>query len=279
MAISFSERFPIVTHGFARNISRSLGNCELLHLPRKQFNLETARRQHAAYVAALEALGVVVSVLPEDPVLPDSCFVEDPVVILDEIAVICRLGKASREPEVASIEQEAARIRPIRRIVSPGTLEGGDVLQIGKTLFVGLSSRTNREGLRQLEEIGSPFGYRVTGVKVAGCLHLKTGVTSPADGILLANPDWIDLSPFPKMEMLPVPAAEPWGANILAVNGTLLVAESSPRTADLLESKSLPVKRLDISELQKAEAGLTCLSVLYRTFASEPVLNQALRPA
>ena len=208
------------------------------------------------------------TVLPEDPALPDSCFVEDPVVVLEDLAVICRLGKASREPEVAGLEREVAKLRPVRRISAPGTLEGGDVLQIGRTLFVGLSSRTNLAGLRQLEEIVSPFGCRIVGIKVKGCLHLKTGVTAPAEGILLANPDWIDLSPFSKMEVLRVSARERGGANTLAVNGTVLAAGSSPRTADLLEARGLRVKRLDISELQKAEAGLTCLSVLYPTFAS-----------
>jgi dimethylargininase len=254
---------PYVTHGLVREISRSLGKCELRHVPRQQFNMEMARRQHAAYVAALEAAGVVVTVLAEEPELPDSAFVEDPVVILDEAAVICRLGAASRNREAESIEHEVARIRRVHRIVSPGTIEGGDVLRIGKTLYVGISGRTNREGIVQLEEIVRPYGYHAIGVSVEGCLHLKTGVTSPAEGLLIANADWIDLTPFGRFEILRVPSAEPWGANTLALNGLVLAAESSPRTADLLESKGLRVKRLGISELQKAEAGLTCLSVLY----------------
>jgi dimethylargininase len=252
-----------VTHGLVREISRSLGNCELLHVPRQPINIEMARQQHAAYVAALEAAGVVVTVLPEEPELPDSSFIEDPVIILDEAAVICRLGVASRAAEAESIEQEMARIRPVHRIVSPGTVEGGDVLRMGKTLYVGMSGRTNREGIGQLEEIVRRYGYHAIGVSVEGCLHLKTGVTSPAEGLVIANADWIDLSPFWRFEILRVPGAEPWGANTLAVNGLVLAAESSPRTADLLESKGLRVKRLGISELQKAEAGLTCLSVLY----------------
>jgi dimethylargininase len=254
---------PRVTHGLVREISRSLGKCELLHLPRQQFNMELARRQHAAYIAALEAAGVMVTVLPEEPGLPDSTFVEDPVIVLDEAAVICRLGAASRTREAESIEREIASIRPVHRIVSPGTIEGGDVLRMGKTLYVGISRRTNREGIAQLKEIVRRYGYHAIGVNVGGCLHLKTGVTSPAEGLLIANADWIDLSPFGRFEILRVPAAEPWGANTLAVNGLVLAAESSPRTADLLESKGLRVKRLGISELQKAEAGLTCLSVLY----------------
>lgn len=250
--------------GFTRQISRRLEACELLHLPRQKFNLDKARQQHAAYAAALETAGVVVTVLPEEPDLPDSCFVEDAVIMLDEVAVICRLGVASRQREAVILEREVAKIRPIRRIVSPGTVEGGDVLQMGRSLFMGISSRTNREGIRQLEEIVSPFGYRVIGVPVKGCLHLKTGVTSPSDGLLIANTEWIDVSGFSGMEIIRVPAEEPWGANTLMVNGTVFVAESAPLTAGLLESRGLKVRRLDISELQKAEAGLTCLSVLHR---------------
>jgi dimethylargininase len=254
---------PVFTHGFVREISRSLGRCELRHLPRQALNLVLAKQQHAAYIAALEAAGVMVTVLPEEAALPDSTFVEDPAVILDEIAVIGRLSLASRAPEAKSIEHAIAAIRPVHRIVSPGALEGGDVLRIGKTLYVGISGRTNTEGMRQFEEVVRRHGYQVIGVRVEGCLHLKTGVTSPAQGVLLANADWIDLAPLARFEILRVPASEPWGANTLAINGDVLVAESSPRTADLLASKGLRVKRLGISELQKAEAGLTCLSLLY----------------
>ena len=252
-----------ISHGIVRKISRSLASCELLHVQRQTFDIEKARRQHAAYVAALEAAGVAVSVLPEEPELPDSTFVEDPVIVLDEIAVLCRLGAASREPEADKIAEHIADIRAVHRITPPATIEGGDVLRIGKTLFVGISSRTNGEGIRQLEEIVSHFGYRVVGVKVNGCLHLKTAVTSPTEGLLVANTDWIDVTPFRQFEILNVPKSEPWGGNTLAVNGTVLVADSSPQTAALLESRGLQVKRLAISELQKAEAGLTCLSVLF----------------
>lgn len=252
-----------VTHGLVRTVSRSLANCALLHAPRQKFDIGLARQQHDAYVAALEQAGVSVTVLPEEPELPDSTFVEDPVIILDEAAILCRPGAPSREPEVDWIQPAVATLRPIHRIMSPGTLEGGDVLRIGRTLFVGLSSRTNQQGVRQLEEIVSPFGYRVIGVKVNKCLHLKTGATSPAEGVLMANTDWIDCSPFREFEILSVPAVEPWGANILAVNDSVLAAATAPRTADLLESRGLRVQRLDISELQKAEAGLTCLSVLF----------------
>jgi dimethylargininase len=260
-----STRF---THGLARQVSRSLGQCLLRHLPRSPVDAALAGRQHTAYVRALEQAGVRVTVLPEQPEMPDSTFIEDPLVILDEVAVVCRPGAPTREPEAQSVEAAVAPIRPVHRIAAPATIEGGDVLRLGKKLYVGRSSRTNLEGIRRLEEIVRPFGYEVITVRVEMCLHLKTGVTSPSDGVLILNADWIDPSPFRGFEILEVPAEEPWGANTVAVNGRVLVSESSPRTADLLESNGMRVQRLDISELQKAEAGLTCLSVL---FANPPV--------
>ena len=251
------------THGLVRSVSRSLGNCELVHQPRRPFDLELAIQQHAGYVAALDAAGVHVTILPEEPDFPDATFVEDTVLILDELAVICRLGTASRQLESEPMARVVACFRPVRRFAAPGTLEGGDVLQVGRTLFVGRSTRTNEDGIRQLEEIVKPLGYRVTPVTLDGCLHLQTGVACPAAGLLLVNPAWIDLTPFRGFEILPVPIAEPWGANTLAVNGKVLVAESAPETAELLQSRGLNVFRVDVSEFEKAEAGLTCLSVLF----------------
>jgi dimethylargininase len=263
---------PEFTHGFAREVSRSLEKCELLYVPRQGFDLPLARRQHAAYIATLEAAGIKVTVLPEEPDLPDSCFVEDPAIVLDEVAVICRPGAASRVAEVESIERALKTVRPVHRIASPGTLEGGDVLRMGKTLFIGMSSRTNLEGIRQCQEIIRPHGYEAVGVRVKGCLHLKSAVTSPAEGLLIANAEWIDLSPFSHFEILRVPESEPWAANTLAFNGSVLVTGSSPRTAELLESKGFLVRRLDISELQKAEAALTCLSLLFSMVGTTAVL-------
>jgi dimethylargininase len=234
-----------------------------VHLPRQALNLPRAGEQHQSYVAALRAAKVDVTILPEEPDMPDAVFVEDTVLMLDELAVLCRLGCASREPETKTIMPVISALRRVFHTVLPGTLEGGDVLRIEKTLFVGLSSRTNREGIRQLEEVVRSFGYRVVGVSVNGCLHLKTAITAPANDTLIANPAWIDLSPFRKFDLLTVPESEPWGANTLSVNGQVFVAKSAPRSAEMLESKGLSVHSLDISELQKAEAGLTCLSVLW----------------
>lgn len=254
---------PMITEGLAREISRSLPDCALEHLPREKFDLDLARRQHSQYVGALEQAGVRMRVLPELPDLPDATFVEDAAIVLEEVAVVCRLGTVSREREAEAMAPVVAELRPVRRIISPATLEGGDVLRIGRTLFVGHSSRSNAEGIRQLEAIVSPFDYQVRPVTVRGCLHLKTAVTAPAEGLLVVNPAWLDVAPFAGLEMVSVPVEEPWGANTLAVNGTVLVAHSAPETARCLRELGLPVLSLDVSELQKAEAGLTCLSVLF----------------
>lgn len=252
------------TDALARKVSRSLERCELLHLPRQPVDPDRAAEQHANYLAALESAGIRVTLLPEEPDLPDAAFVEDAVVVLDEVAVICRPAAASRQAEAERLAPVISKIRPTRKIVLPGTLEGGDVLRAGKTLFTAISTRTNREGVRQLAGIVSPFGYRVVAVAIEGCLHLKTAVTSPAEGRLVANPAWVDLTPFEGFEVFPVPPGEPWGANTLAVNGKIFVAASAPKTAELLESSGLVLQRVEITELQKAEAGLTCLSVLFR---------------
>ena len=254
---------PPATLAFVRKVSRSLAACELRHLPRQIIDLPRAVRQHGDYVRALAAAGVNVTVLPEEPALADSAFVEDPLLVLDEIAILGRSGAASREREAELIAPEIGRFRSLVRIEAPGTLEGGDVLRIGKTLFTGLSSRTNREGLEQLRRLTAPLGYEVSPVEVKGCLHLKTGATMPGPGLLLANPAWIELSPFRHLEILPVPADEPWGANTLPVNDRVLAAASAPQAAGLLRARGLKVQVVDVSELQKAEAGLTCLSVLF----------------
>jgi dimethylargininase len=260
--------FATFTHGFVRTISRSLAACELTHSPRQEFDLERAHRQHEAYVAALRAAAVAVTVLPEAPELPDAMFVEDVVLVLDELAILTRPGAASRRPEVALMAAAVAAVRRRFEILAPGTLEGGDVLRVGRTLFVGQSSRTNAEGIRQLAEIVAPFGYEVRPVGLRGCLHLKSAVTAPTPEVLVANPAWIEPAAFRGFDVIPVDPGEPRAANVLPVNGRVFVVASAPRTAEALSARGLDVHTLDVSELEKAEAGLTCSSVLFAQSSS-----------
>jgi dimethylargininase len=190
-------------------------------------------------------------------------FVEDPAIVLDELAVILPLGAASRRPEAESLEKALSHIRKIARVELPGTVEGGDILRVGRRLVVGVTGRTNSEGIRQLAGILAPYGYEVTGVSVTGCLHLKSAVTHVGRNTLLANRAWFDTDPFLDFTWIDVDPAEPHAANALAIGDTVIFPACFPRTRARLETAGFQVTSLDISELQKAESGLTCSSLIF----------------
>jgi dimethylargininase len=190
-------------------------------------------------------------------------FVEDPAIVLDELAVILPLGTASRRPEAASLAKALSTFRKLAYVTLPGTLEGGDVLRIGRKLFVGLTKRSNAEGLRQLASILSRRKYEVIAVPVTGGLHLKSAVTHIGGNALLANRAWFDAAPFAAYDWIDVDPAEPHAANALAFGGTIIFPASFPRTRARLEAQGFHVTPIDISELQKAESGLTCSSLLF----------------
>jgi dimethylargininase len=245
-----------------REVSPDINACELSFLDRQPIDVGRAREQHAAYRQCLGELGVRVLTLPAEPGLPDAVFVEDAAVVVDEVAVVTRMGAASRRREVETVAAALSPFRPLARIVEPGTLEGGDVLRVGRTLYVGLSGRTNRAGAEQLAEALAPYGYRVETVEARGCLHLKSGCSYVGRDTVLANRAWVDMGRIEGVEVIDVPAEEPWGANAVAVGGAVVVPASSPLTRALLEARGFDVRAVDVSELQKAEAGVTCMSVL-----------------
>ena len=247
-----------------REVSPSLGRCELTHLERAPIAIGPARAQHAGYEALLESLGCRLIRLPADPDLPDSVFVEDTAVVLDEVAVIARPGAASRRPETAAVAGALAPFRPLLRLEDPATLDGGDVLVLGRTLYVGLSSRTSAAAADQLGRLLSPYGYAVVPVSVAGCLHLKSAVTRAGEDLLLLNPAWVDPSAFPGRRTLEVDPAEPFAANVLAIGGQVVSPDSFPRTRRRLEAAGVRVRPVDMTELQKAEGAVTCCSLVFR---------------
>ena len=248
-----------------RSVSPSLNNCELGYLPRQAIDVPKAVRQHQAYEACLRDLGVRVISLAAEPGLPDSMFVEDPAVVVEEVAIMTRMGAESRRAESQTLADALSRFRPLRWMREPATLEGGDVLRVGSALFVGLSQRTNAEGIAQLAQELAPLGYSVKPVNVHGCLHLKSACCYAGDRTLLANRGWIDAAPLAEFRIVDVPPDEPHAANVLAVGGAVLVASAFPRTAKLLENLGYKPHVLDISELMKAEAGLTCSSLFLQT--------------
>lgn len=250
-----------------RQPAASIVSCELTYMERVPISHAGALSEHATYVAVLRAAGVNVVVLPPLEAFPDSVFTEDAAVVLDEIAVLTRPGALSRQPEPDHMAPVLARYRPLKALTAPGTLEGGDVLRIGKRIFVGVSTRTNPAGIAQLRALTAPYGYTVTPVPVSGALHLKTACTALDEHTLIANAEWVDPAPFTGLQILTVPRDEPWGANVLAVGEARLVNAACPRTFDLVAQAGYAVMPVALDEFAKAEAGLTCLSLLFRSAA------------
>ncbi len=246
-----------------REVSSSFANCELSFIPRQSIDLAKARAQHHAYQEHLRKLGARVISLPEEPTLPDSMFVEDPAIVLDELAVICPLGTETRRKEADTLAAALQKYRKLAFVKLPGLLEGGDVLRVEKRIFVGLTGRSNAEGIRQLAVIVSQYGYDLTAVPVSGCLHLKSAVTYLGRNTLLGNRAWFQWERLPKFEWIDVDPAEPHAANALAIADSVVFAASFPRTRERIEAKGFRLIPIEIGELQKAESGLTCSSLLF----------------
>lgn len=251
---------------FTRAVSPRIAECALTHFDRQPIVLERAARQHAAYEEALGDAGFEVVRLPELRNDPDAVFVEDTAILLGDHAVITRPGAESRAGEAKST---AAGLEPYFTLhyLDEGVLDGGDVLRIGERLYVGQSSRTDAAGTRALADLVAPLGYEVVPVELGRCLHLKTAVTFAGhDGsgrpTVLVNPSWVDPALFAATEALHVAAGEPMAANAVRAGDRLIIAAGSPKTAGMLRDRGFMVVELNLSELQKAEAGGTCMSLI-----------------
>ena len=247
-----------------REVPRSIVDCELTHLARTPIDVTRARAQHEQYRAALRALGLEVLSLPEEPDLPDSVFVEDAAIVLDEVAALTNPGASSRKPEVDSVARALEPHRPLLRVAPPATLDGGDVLTVGKAIYVGLTLRSNAAAVEQLRVLLNPFGYAVFGVPVTNCLHLKTGVTQVAERALLINPNMADKKYFPGYDFVEVDPSEPNAGNALLIGETILFPAAFPKTRERLKRLGRPIVTLEADELAKAEGGVTCCSLIVR---------------
>jgi len=249
-------------YAITREVSPSIGQCELTHIDRVAIDIDLARSQHAEYRELLTELGCAVVHLPAEPDLPDSVFVEDTAVVLDELAVLTRPGAKSRQGEVGSIAKALSPYRSLAALTAPAMLDGGDVLCVGKTIWIGLSTRTNLAGVEQFERLVALHGYAVRSTKVHRMLHLKSAVTAVSDDTLLVNPDWID-GDFDAYRSICVDPSEPFAANALRVEERVVVSTSYPRTAERLENAGIQQRSVASSELAKAEGALTCCSLLF----------------
>lgn len=241
-----------------------MASCELTHLERTPIRVDVAQAQHRGYERLLASLGCDVRRVAAAPDHPDAVFIEDTAVVLDELAVMTRPGAKSRRNEVTAVAAALTSLRPLVRLRAPATLDGGDVLVVGRAVFVGQSTRTNAAGITQLGTALAPHGYTVHGVGLSGCLHLKSAVTAVNDETVLLNPAWVNPAVFSDYRVVTVDAAEPMAANVLRLGDGVVAGASYPRTRERLESLGVAVHTVDVSELAKAEGAVTCCSLILR---------------
>lgn len=237
--------------------------CQRTFVAHAAIDYELAVRQHGEYCKALAQCGVEVRRLDVNLEFPDCTFIEDTAIVLDELAVLAPMGTVARRDEPRGIVSELQRYRNVHSLQRPAMLEGGDVLQLERTLLVGLSSRTDQQGIDALDTVVHRYGYRVQPVPVERCLHLKTACTALPDGRLLVNPDWIDTAGLADYGIVYVSPDEPWAANTMLVGDCVFMAASHSQTANIVRELGFEVKLLDISEFAKAEGGITCLRIMF----------------
>jgi dimethylargininase len=245
-----------------RGVSPRFNECEITHIERTPIDVDRARVQHHGYVNALKQAGCTVVELSAEADLPDSVFVEDAAFILPEVAVITRPGADSRKPETESIIPALTPYKSLVYVREPATIDGGDVLVLGKNIYVGLSSRSNRVAINQLTELLHDQGYQALGVELHDCLHLKSAVTRLDDKTLLINKNWVDTEHFKDFEWIEVDPAEPYAANCLPIGGTVIFPTSFPKTRAKLEERGYKILPVNVSELAKAEGAVTCCSLI-----------------
>jgi dimethylargininase len=242
--------------------SPNLERCHRTYVAPAPIDYARALEQHEAYCRMLRQCGAEVHTLDANRDLPDCVFIEDTAIVLDEVALLASMGAPSRRAEPAGIEPELRKYREVERIEHPATIEGGDVLRVGRTLLVGLSSRTNAAGMTALQGVARRFGDTVTPVPVRACLHLKSACGALPDGRLLANPDWLDTQALRGFEIVRVPDEEPDAANAVLAGDCVCLPTAHARTADLVRRLGFEVRTVDVSEFAKAEGCVTCLSLL-----------------
>lgn len=253
-----------VFKAITRGVSSNIGACELTYRSRENIDFVKAAVQLEQYCDLLRKWDVNLLTIPASDTYPDCCFVQDTAVILDEVCVVASMGAITRQGEVSEVERLVSPFRRVRRILPPATLDGGDLVQVGRRLFVGLSTRTNARGIVALERIVEPFGYTVVPVSVNGGLHLTTGCGVINDETVLLNPRWLDARAFRGLRQLHVSEEEPWAANTIRVEDSVCLEEKAPRTIDLVQPYVSTIDTLDISEFRKAEGSLSCLSLIFR---------------
>lgn len=246
-----------------KEVSTNISDCEITNITRIPIDYDTAVEQHTNYAETIRKLGYKIHMMKADD-HPDSVFIEDTAIVLDELAVITNPGASSRRAETQAVAEALHIYRDLKYIKPTGTLDGGDVLQLGRTLYVGKSCRSSAVGISQLRDILKPFGYEVISIPVQGCLHLKSAVSLVAENTLLLNPSWVNPDRFGNINrFITVHPSEPYGANALFLENTTVYSTEYPKTRKKLIAEGINVVSLDISELAKAEGEMTCCSIIF----------------
>jgi dimethylargininase len=253
---------PVYKHAIVRNVADSFDSC-IKPNDESIIDIELAGVQHNAYRRILQELGLELLTLAADERHPDCCFVEDTAIVAGDRAVILHMGASSRVGEEAEVRKIIARYKKVRDLKSPATMDGGDVMAVGKKLFVGLSQRTTPEAASRLEELMAPEGYEVIAVPLKGILHLKSACSYLGDGCVLVSRGYFDDNIFSAYKQIIVHPDEAYSANCLAVNGTIVVSKGFPHTRSKIESAGFETIELDMSEFRKGGGSLTCLSILF----------------
>jgi len=248
-------------------VSERITQCEVNFREREPIDVTLARKQHEGYCQWLAQAGCEVVTLDINADFPDSVFVEDNAVVVDEIAVVTPMGVASRRGEVVRMAPVLARYRPVTRLIDVGgpaaTLEGGDVLKVGRKLWAGLSSRTNEAGIKALQDILAPHGYEVIAVPLKGTLHLKSALGSLDPETLIINRQAISIDYFSGFKFIDVAPEEPRAANVLRIDDKIAIYSGYARTLEILRQAGFDPAPIEMSELIKADSGMTCSSIVF----------------
>lgn len=248
-----------------RRVGSSFRDCLAATPPVPPLDPGLASKQHAAYVACLEEHGFAVTVVDADERHPDGCFIEDTAVVIGETALVTHPGHQSRRGEVEAVAAALESLVGIERMAAPATLDGGDVLQIGGQIFVGVGSRTNQQGFEVLADFARRMGKAITSVRPEGVLHLKSAATALDDDTVLLHGGFVDPGAFEGFRVIQVEGTDPEAANVVRLgDGSILIGHGYDSTASLVAGLGYRVVRVDVSEFARADGGLTCLSIRIR---------------
>jgi dimethylargininase len=258
------NRMHEASTAIVRGVPETLNKCVRTYSPRSAVNVDLAKDQHKSYCKALESRNLKLVRIPAENSFPDCVFVEDPAIVFKGTAVICSMGAKSRIGEVNEVRKTLSSIfNKLVDIHPPGTIEGGDVLRVNNRLFVGLTNRTNADGINQLRDALSDEGCEIIPVRVNNILHFKSACSYLGDEFIVVNSGYFDLKVFSSLNLLELPKGEAYAANCLSVNGKVFVSKGYPATKRLIEKEGFETEELDVSEFKKCEGSLTCLSIIF----------------